>query len=69
MALLVEQPVERPVSGTAAVALDLGGGAWVIGDEIVQSLAVMGVVGDDMSDIGKARSALRPAGCRPNGPV
>src|SRR5690606_21677522 len=56
-----------PGSGAAAVALDLGGGAQVIGDEATQRLGVVSGVGDDMADA--RQPADQPLGLRAVGPV
>lgn len=67
MAFLVERPIQRPASGAAAVALDLGGGVQVIGDEPAQRLGVVSGVGDDMADTRQVSD--QPLGLRAVGPM
>ena len=67
MAFLVERPIQRPASGAAAVALDLGCGVQVIGDEPAQRLGVVSGVGDDMADARPVSD--QPLGLRAVGPM
>lgn len=67
MAFLVEVSVERPAPRAAAVALDLGGGPQVIGDEPAQRIGVVSGIGDDMSDTCKVSD--QALGLRTVGPM
>lgn len=53
MPFLVEHPIQGTASCTAAVALDLGYGVQIIGDEAAQCLGVVSGIGDNMADPGK----------------
>ncbi len=50
MAFLVERPINRSIAAACRIALDVGFGPKIIGDNAAQMIRVIGRIRDDMSD-------------------